>query len=61
MPVDFIIALMYYRFDPTGEEEDNLVWSITAKLKKVHYLSDYAPLNDPNVLIEFHKLLAVVN
>lgn len=38
-------------------ELDNLVWSITAKLKNVRYRAYYEPLKDPDVLIEFEKLL----
>src|SRR5687767_8930611 len=33
MPADRVIALLYNRFDPRGDTEDNLVWSIASKLK----------------------------
>ncbi|MEM8532219.1 MAG: hypothetical protein AAGF95_15345 [Chloroflexota bacterium] len=56
MPVDKVIALLYYRYDPTGTQEYNLVWSITAKLKNIRYHADYWPLDDPDVSKEFHKL-----
>src|SRR5690349_17999408 len=41
MPADRVIALLYNRFDPRGESEENLVWSIAAKLKRLDYLSEY--------------------
>jgi hypothetical protein len=56
VPVDKLIALLYYRFDPDGKNEDDLVWSITSELKGVEYLSDYSPLDDPGVQREFQAL-----
>jgi hypothetical protein len=56
MPIDRVIALLYFRFDPDGEDEDNLVWSITSKLKGVDYLSDYNPLKDAGVCDEMERL-----
>lgn len=41
LPVDELIAWLYFRFDPDGANEDNDVWGITSKLKGVGYLSDY--------------------
>ena len=58
MPADRVIALLYNRFDPRGEAEDNLVWSITSKLKRVDYLSDYEPLQDPGVKAELAAIRA---
>jgi hypothetical protein len=52
MPEDRIIALLYHRFDPHGNSEDNLVWSITCRLKKVGYMSEYSPFEDPGVKAE---------
>lgn len=57
LPADKIIALLYYRLPSKASDEDeNLVWSITHKLKKVGYLSEYDPLNDPNVQREMANL-----
>jgi hypothetical protein len=56
MPIDRVIALLYFRFDPRGDAEDNLVWSITSKLKGVDYLSDYNPLTDAGVCAEMERL-----
>lgn len=52
VPIDRLIALLHHRFDPNGFQEDNLVWSIASTLKKVSYLSDYRPLEDPAVARE---------
>jgi hypothetical protein len=52
MPADAVIALLYGRFERAGardEHSDNLLWSITCRLKRVGYLSDYEPLHDPGV------------
>jgi hypothetical protein len=56
VPADRLIALLHHRFDPEGTREDNLVWSIASTLKKVGYLSDYRPLEDPSVA---HELAAI--
>jgi hypothetical protein len=56
MPADRVIALLYYRFDPQGDQEDNLVWSITAKLRGIGYLSKYRPLDDPGVRAELASI-----
>lgn len=53
---DRVVALLYHRFNPPGNDEDNLVWSITSKLKGVGYLSDYDPLSDPGVARAMAKL-----
>ncbi len=53
---DELIAWLYYRFDPAGENEDDSVWSITSKLKGIGYLSDYKPLRDPGVLKYFEEI-----
>jgi hypothetical protein len=53
---DKLIALLYHRFDPNGDAENNLVWSITCKLKGVDYLSDYEPLSDPGVIEELQAI-----
>jgi hypothetical protein len=58
MPADRVIALLYHRFDPRGDNEDNLVWSIASKLKGVGYLSDYRPLDDPAVQRELAAIRA---
>ena len=54
--INKLIALLHHRFDPRGDAEDNLVWSITCKLKNVGYLSDYEPLNDPGVKEELKAI-----
>jgi hypothetical protein len=56
VPADKLIALLYYRFDPQGLNENNLVWSITSKLKGMEYLSEYRPLDDPGVQLELAAL-----
>lgn len=56
VPADRTIALLYHRFDPRGDQENNLVWSITSKLRGVGYLSDYEPLKDPKVLVELEAI-----
>ena len=56
IPADELIALLYYRFDPDGQAEDNLVWSIASELKAVSYMSSYEPLRDPEVAREFQKI-----
>jgi hypothetical protein len=58
LPVNRVIALLYYRFDPSGDSEDNLVWSITSKLKRVDYLSEYDPVHDPAVQAELAVIKA---
>jgi len=56
---EYLIALLYdcLRLHPDlgvsgidPEATDNLVWSITHNLKRVGYLSDYDPGNDPDVI-----------
>ena len=49
---DRLIAHLCLRFPA----EDNLAWSITSKLKRVSYLSDYDPRHDPSVLHELDAL-----
>ena len=61
VPADRLIALLHHRFDPTGAQEDNLVWSIASTLKKVGYLSDYRPLDDPAVAQELAALRSLPN
>lgn len=56
LPVNKVIALLYYRFDQHGTDENNLVWSIASTLKKVDYLSEYEPLKDVEVLRELEKI-----
>jgi hypothetical protein len=58
LPMNKVIALLYYRFDPntSSEDDDNLIWSIASELKQVGYLSEYEPLEDPEVISEFSKL-----
>jgi hypothetical protein len=58
MPADRVIALLYNRFDPRGDTEDNLVWSIASKLKGLDYLSEYQPLQDPGVQAELAAIRA---
>jgi hypothetical protein len=51
-----VIALLYYRIpNDAGSNESNLVWSIASKLKGANYLSEYDPLNDPDVIKEMQK------
>jgi hypothetical protein len=56
LAADELIALLYYRFDPDGDAEDNEVWSIASKLKGVGYLSKYKPLEDPAVAVELQRI-----
>ena len=56
------IALLYKRLPPVSEvgesyceHLDNLIWSITHRLKSVGYLSEYDPLKDPDILEEMSK------
>lgn len=56
VPADRVIALLYHRLDPGGDDEDDLVWSITSRLKGVGYLSEYEPLRDPAVARELEAL-----
>lgn len=58
LPADRVIALLYHRVDGTEHQWDNLVWSITSRLKGEEYLSDYNPLKDPGVLRELARLQA---
>lgn len=46
------IALLYYRLSGEDELVANLIWSITCKLKKIDYNSDYNPLNDLDIAKE---------
>ncbi len=55
--VDSTIALLHWCLERTPAiVDENLVWSITSKLKGVGYLSQYEPLQDPAVLREFGNL-----
>jgi hypothetical protein len=58
MPTDKVIASLYLRLDTQNctDEEENLAWSITCKLKGVDYSSEYDPLKDPDVLAELNLL-----
>lgn len=59
MPADRVIALLYGRFKRAAiltDHSDNLLWSITCKLKGVGYLSEYEPLRDPAVRSELAAL-----
>lgn len=48
---DLIIFLLYKRLKPDSDYlEENLIWSIASKLKRVGYLSEYEPMQDPAVL-----------
>lgn len=49
LPVDEVIALLWHRLQLDRADEDNLVWSITAKLKGVSYLASYSAIHDPGV------------
>lgn len=53
-----IIALLYYRLNrnPDQPYSNNLLWSITSKLKNTGYLSDYNPWKDQEVIEEIKKL-----
>ena len=52
-----VIALLYHRVpNDNGSDENNLVWSITSKLKGVGYLSEYNPMNDPIIIAEKKRL-----
>ena len=55
MDINKTIALLYMKLPPDDEHLDNLVWSITIRLKGIGYLSDYNPLEDPDVLKEMDK------
>jgi hypothetical protein len=54
LPINKVIALLYFRFNPEtcSEDDNNLIWGITSKLKKVDYMSEYNPLKDPEVISE---------
>jgi hypothetical protein len=56
LPVDEVIALLLHRLQIDRTEEDNLVWSIICKLKRVSYLSSYDALDDPGVRTELRRL-----
>jgi len=57
LPADRVIALLYNRLPASSsDDDDNLVWSITHRLKRVGYLSDYDPLQDPNIQKELSAL-----
>jgi len=60
MPKAHVIALLYHRLmaelPAALALDENLVWSITRNLKGVGYLSDYEPLNDPEVQNELKRL-----
>lgn len=56
MHADRVIALVYARLSREGELENNLAWSIAAKLRGVGYLSEYDPLTDPAVLAELRSI-----
>jgi hypothetical protein len=51
-----VIALLCRCQSQSRELDENLIWSIIAKLKKVDYLSDYDPLKDPDVQRELDRL-----
>jgi hypothetical protein len=56
LPADELIAWLYHRFDPRGDNEDNEVWSIASMLKGVSYLSAYRPLEDPAIQVHFRRI-----
>jgi hypothetical protein len=56
LDANFTIALLYRCLQQNPEIEENLVWSITNKLKHVGYLSRYDPLKDPEVIRHMQKL-----
>jgi hypothetical protein len=60
MPKVRVIALLHHRLIADVPEplalDENLVWSITRNLKGVEYLSDYEPLNDPEIQMELKRL-----
>ena len=54
---DSTIALLHWCLERAPAiVDENLVWSITSKLKDVGYLSPYEPLPDPAVLREMRSL-----
>lgn len=57
MPVDRVVAHAHpcHRWPPASEE-NNLAWSIIAKLEGVGYLSAYDPLADAGVLGELARI-----
>jgi hypothetical protein len=57
LPIDRAIALVYARLsNDEGSGENNLAWSIAAKLRKKSYLSSYDPLEDPGVVAELARI-----
>lgn len=51
-------ALVYFRLNPHPPcDANNLAWSIASSLKGVGYLSDYDPLDDPEVRAELDRLV----
>lgn len=55
MPADRVIAHVCHRW-PASAGENNLAWSLIAKLKGVDYLSPYDPLADEGVRRELERL-----
>ncbi|MEZ4392928.1 MAG: hypothetical protein R3A48_17720 [Polyangiales bacterium] len=55
LPADRVIAHLCLRW-PTSAGENNLAWSLIAKLKGVEYLSPYDPLADEGVRRELARL-----
>jgi hypothetical protein len=63
LDANYTIAVLYRHLRDSAPEPpeslaslENLVWSITSKLKDVGYLSDYEPLKDPAVQRELSRL-----
>ncbi|MGV3623026.1 MAG: hypothetical protein ACO1OB_19560 [Archangium sp.] len=55
--VDSLVALLWHR-RPELTLEENLVWSVIAKLKKLDYLANYDAEKDEGVRRELRRLRA---
>ena len=58
LDADRVIAQLLHRLEPADAAENNLVWSIAAKLKGEAYLSEYQPREDPGVARHLRRLAA---
>ena len=51
-----VIAHLLLRYEIAGPSEDNLAWSIVARLRGVSYLSEYRPSEDPDIQARLAEL-----
>lgn len=50
------IAALYSCLSSSETIDENLAWTITKNLKSIPYLSDYDPLQDPEILLEIENI-----